>query len=368
MEVLFCWFLIGLHLGSISPAENCSKSNDVYAMLGDNLTLPVFVVETKRIIKIAWVNSRAVKFATSYPNGSIEIWDSYYAKRLTTSSNGSLIINDLKKEDVSTITATIYLGGDDCSQTYHLKVAVSPAENCSKSNDVYAMLGDNLTLPVFVVETKRIIKIAWVNSRAVKFATSYPNGSIEIWDSYYAKRLTTSSNGSLIINDLKKEDVSTITATIYLGGDDCSQTYHLKVAGKCGATKKVSARAGGNVTLQVEESSIESFWERPVGVQFATTKPRGNIDHQDQYSKRLLRSDGSLIITGLSPQDKGDYRAILLSPDGVRCAQAYNVYISDTSNLKASETRCEGIWWMVLGGIICCLINSKKVNHNLFLF
>ncbi|XP_040268131.1 uncharacterized protein LOC120982199 isoform X2 [Bufo bufo] len=233
--------------------------------------------------------------------------------------------------------------------------SISPAENCSKSNDVYAMLGDKLTLPVFKVGTKPIKKIAWVNSRADKFATSYPNGSIEIWDSSYAKRLTTSSNGSLIINDLKKEDASTITATIYLDGDDCSQTYRLNVAGKCGATKKVSARAGGNVTLQVKERSIESFWERPVGVHIATTKPGGDIDHQDQYSKRLLRSDvnGSLIITGLSPQDKGDYRAFILAPAGVRCAQTYNVYISDTSNLKASETRREGIWWMVLGGIIC---------------
>ncbi|KAM4014120.1 uncharacterized protein ACNLHF_004009 [Anomaloglossus baeobatrachus] len=207
-----------------------------------------------------------------------------------------------------------------------------PTKFCEETGQVFAVFGEEVTLRVSVAEEQEIRKILWVSSRGVLIATSYPGRPVEIREDFYANRLTASSDGSIILKDVKKEDGGIVKATIYLlDGGDCSQTFNISVTGKCGKSKTVSAKVGGNVTLQVEESYVgDRFWERPVGVHFATTKPDGYIDLRgSQYNGRLMGShDGSLTVTNLSAKDQGDYRAVLYPVDGVFCAQMYNVYVS----------------------------------------
>ncbi|XP_075700109.1 uncharacterized protein LOC142664716 isoform X2 [Rhinoderma darwinii] len=230
-------------------------------------------------------------------------------------------------------------------------VGFVPAKDCEETRDVFATFGEEVTLQVSVVETALITQILWVTFRGVHFATSNPGGSFEIREDFYADRINASSDGSLIIKNLKMEDGGIVKASIYLSdGEDCSQAYNLSITGKCGESRKVSAQVGGNVTLQVEESHIKNlFWERPVGVNFAKTKPGGYIDLRGRQNNSRLQGspDGSLIINNLSAPDQGDYKAIIFPPDGVGCAQMFNVTISDdSSNLR------EDISMYVISGII----------------
>ncbi|KAM3919062.1 uncharacterized protein RB166_013817 [Leptodactylus fuscus] len=437
MKNIFCWLIVLIHLQIILPAIVCEETRDVFGINGEEVTLQVSVVQGKDIRQIRWVTFDGVNIATSRPGGFVEIREDYYADRLRATSDGSLIIEDLKMEDGGIIKATIYLlDGEDCSETYNLSVtgkcgmakkvsvpvggnvtlqveeshinnlfwerpvgviigrtnpggfldlreekykgrlqgspdgsltlrnvsgqdqgyyravifppdgvacarvydvsiSVLPAKVCEETRDVFGVYGEEVTLQVSVVQGKDIRQIRWVTFDGVNIATSRPGGFVEIREDYYADRLRATSDGSLIIKDLKMEDGGIIKATIYLlDGEDCSEAYNLSVTGKCGTTKNVSAPLGGNVTLQVEESHISNlFWERPVGVIIATTKPGGFLDlRQDHYNGRLQGSpDGSLTIRKVSAQDQGDYRAVIFATAGVACARMYDVSISTSS-------------------------------------
>ncbi|XP_073495620.1 SLAM family member 5-like [Phyllobates terribilis] len=236
-----------------------------------------------------------------------------------------------------------------------------PAKHCEETGQVTAVLGEPVTLQVSVVEAQQIRKILWVTSRGVLIATSYPGRQVEIREDFYANRLDATSDGSIIIKDVKKEDGGIMKATIYLlDEDDCSQTYNLSIVDKCGKSKNVSAKVGGNVTLQVEEKYVGNwFWERPVGVHFATTKPDGYFDPRgNQYNGRLMGShDGSLTLTKLSAKDNGDYRAVILPPDGGGCAQIYNVYVSD-----ACAGRRAGVDVYVITGITVLVTIKSRAD------
>ncbi|KAM3918706.1 uncharacterized protein RB166_013482 [Leptodactylus fuscus] len=218
-------------------------------------------------------------------------------------------------------------------------LSVLPAIVCEETRDVFGVYGEEATLQVSVVQREQIRQVRWVTFNGIAICTSRPGGFVEIREDYYADRLRATSDGSLIIEDLKMEDGGIIKATIYLlDGEDCSEAYNLSVTGKCGTTKRVSVPVGGDVTLQVEENHIKNLiWERPVGVIIATTKPGGFLDlREDHYNGRLQGSpDGSLTIRNVFGQDQGDYRAVIFTPDGVACARVYDVSISGgTSNVK----------------------------------
>lgn len=99
----------------------------------------------------------------------------------------------------------------------------------------------------------------------------------------------------------------------------------------CGATIKVSAPEGGDVTLPAGGAEMRIiFWRRDRELTYIARTAPGTLYliNDRSYKGRLnVTAEGALIITKLNPEDQGVYRAEVERRTWSPCVQLYDLTV-----------------------------------------
>ncbi|XP_073498384.1 SLAM family member 9-like [Phyllobates terribilis] len=227
MEKLFvCIGFLHFHTG-VRTESFCGESKNMTGVEGGEVTLQVDHTEFNDAI---WVNqSNLSSIAKTKPGKVIEDIKGSYKGRLRATSNGSLVITNLTREDQGSYKANIWLS-KQCTQMYYLTVYdVAPESFCGESRNVAGVDGEEVTLQVDLTE---INDITWVTRNNLDpIAKTKPGNVIEDIISSYRGRLNATSNGSLVITNLTRDDQGSYIANIKRSSQ-CTQEYNLTVYDK----------------------------------------------------------------------------------------------------------------------------------------
>ncbi|KAM4664854.1 pregnancy-specific glycoprotein 22-like [Discoglossus pictus] len=310
----------------------CGDTSNITGVEGGNVILQVY---KNNIMDISWIR-KSHHFGSTKPGGIIQLRENRFAGKVNGTSDASLIIKNLKKEDQGIYTANILSNkdGQHCKQHYDLRVnSVVSDKPCDDTTIVTGIYGGDTILQV---DENDIKGISWLIG-GNHFASTKPGGIIESRENQFARKVDGTYDASLKITNLTEEDQAIYTANILRNkeGRQCKRYYDLRVHNVlcdplCGGTRNVVATEGGDTILRINRSNIKYISWIIGRHHFASTKPGGIIEPQDDHFQGKLNGshDASLIIKHLTMEDQGIYTSNILSNKGEwQCNQHYNLRI-----------------------------------------
>ncbi|XP_073466567.1 uncharacterized protein [Aquarana catesbeiana] len=251
------FLLILTFFSFLQKGETCGEKN-MSGTIGGRVTLHVDLAD---IEYISWVASNPdVKFlAKTEPGKPAATRHPAYIGRAKATADGSLVIISLTKEDQGQYVANVQrfkLG--QCLQKFNLRVfGVSSAESCAEWINVSGVEGGEATLPL---DLTGFTSITWVTfNDLVHFAVTEPGKPIVIQDDRYKGRLNVTTNGSLIISGLTREDQGTYGSyTLAPTSLQCAQLYNFTVLGTQSLDSYVThAASGKEFTVYTDQGFAE---------------------------------------------------------------------------------------------------------------
>ncbi|XP_077319490.1 cell adhesion molecule CEACAM3-like [Lithobates pipiens] len=342
---------------TIKAEAFCGEKTSLSATDGRLVVLHPMVAETKDLSIILWIRDDLTEIVTiRYLNESADIQNNGYGDKVIITRDGSLTINNLTMEDQGTYIVVIKrLNQSDCKHTYDVSMSgIIPERAKTKTVHLFSYEEQKVDLPLPKHLIDQVEDVFWTKDYTKHITTTFKNGSLHVLDSGYQGRLYT-SNGSLIIHDLRVEDRGKYSADINLTNNELyTQIYHLSIYRKSYYTTygtwNVSVTEEEDLILQNYVKDMKSIdWLTPRVIRFAVTKLGGDICILDpSYSDRLSSlKDGSITIKRVTKQDKGIYRAHMFSPNGMLLEQQYHVHIYENHTL---------LYWMLALGVAVSLV------------
>ncbi|XP_063295392.1 SLAM family member 5-like [Pelobates fuscus] len=207
MIYIHIWILIFIFLPkSILCADLCGDKRKVFGAVSGEVVLPLNQTAIK---DIAWVIAN-IHFATTRPDGEIDIRYNRYEGRLYGTADGSLNFTKLTSEDQGEYTAYILTGPKIkfCEQQYDLRIF---RKLLSEDMEILPSVTRNGTCSVilFCMVNGSDVNITWISSNSTEI--NVVNGSLHITDT------------NNIFTCTAKNPVSTISRTVnpqrYCRGD-----------------------------------------------------------------------------------------------------------------------------------------------------
>ncbi|XP_040190461.1 uncharacterized protein LOC120921997 [Rana temporaria] len=320
---------------SVSEQSSCGDIRDVTGREEEEITLPLDG-DGVQVKIVYWLSPSGELLAKTKPGGYIQA-QSNYNRRLKTLADSSLTIMKLTTEDQGIYVANVYMNsGKRCSQKYNVIVSgVTPETANMKTVYVFSSEEQEVTLPFPELLMDQVEDVFWMKDYAQHIATTFMNESLHILDSRYQGRLNSTSDGSLIIHDLRVEDRGKYSADIHLTNKELyTEIYHLTIYRKSYyiplGRRNITVTEGGDLNLQNDLQGIQSIdWLAPRWNRFAVTKQDGTMCiYNENYSDRLSSlKDGSITIKRVTKKDEGIYRAHMFSHNGTLLELEYQVYI-----------------------------------------
>ncbi|XP_077320279.1 uncharacterized protein LOC143942762 [Lithobates pipiens] len=228
----------------LQKGETCGQKN-TSGTIGGRVTLHVDLAD---IEYISWVAANPdIKFlAKTEPGKPVATRHPAYIGRVKATADGSLVIISLTKEDQGQYTANVQrFKFGQCLQTFNLRVfGVSSAESCTKWINVSGVEGGEATL---LLDLTGFTSITWVTvNDLVHFAVTEPGKPVVILDDRYKGRLNVTTNGSLIITGLTREDQGTYGSyAVAQTSLQCAQLYNFTVLGTLSQDSYATHAASG---------------------------------------------------------------------------------------------------------------------------
>lgn len=321
----------------------CGEKTFLSATSGRLVVLHPVVAETEELSIILWIRDDLTEIATiRYLNESADIQNNG-GDKVDISRDGSLTINNFTMEDQGTYIVVIKrFNQSDCKHMYDVSMpGIIPERAKPKTVNLFSYEEQKVALPLPKHLVDQVEDIFWMKDYSKHISTTFKNGSLHVLDSRYQGRLYSTSNGSLIIHDLRVEDRGKYSADIHLTNKELyTQIYHLSIYRKSYYTTygtwNVGVTEGEDLILQNDVKEIKSIdWLTPRFIRFAVTTPGRDICILDRsYSDRLSSlKDGSITIKRVTKQDKGIYRAHMFSHNGMLLEQQYHVHIYEDRTL-----------------------------------
>ncbi|XP_040189500.1 uncharacterized protein LOC120920999 isoform X1 [Rana temporaria] len=214
------------------PAENSSNTISIYAHEEDAVFLPLpehLLNQTDYV----WKKGKE-HIATSFRNGSIHIPDLKYRDILNSSHDGSLIIKAQEWGNKDKYSVDVKM--NDSLSTIHYFVKVQNHKFIPHAKgpiNVSATVGGKCTLPLEDgdYERSKIVKIDWLTKRWAYFAETKTDGVISILEDIYEGKLSSSPEGCLIFNNVRKRNQGVYRACIFLNnGKIFEQMYQVSIS------------------------------------------------------------------------------------------------------------------------------------------
>ncbi|XP_073495437.1 uncharacterized protein [Phyllobates terribilis] len=339
--LIFCWIpfvFTQLNVTCDGPAETLTFEE------GEDAILQVSRKYTQLSI-INW-NFEQHIIAITRPGQPLKLekYSFKYAGRLSSSSDGSLVISRLTPTDGQIYRAELFDANRSylCVQLYDVTTdapggnspSVPLSEACSPTIQVLYKVGENVILRL--PSHSRIASIYWDINNIDHIVTTQPGGIIYRQNSSYNGKLSVTNDGSLKIFNLTTKDQHVYRADhfnqqwVHL----CTQHYDVRVKDvTCdGPAETLTFDEGEDAILQVSRkytqlSNINWNFEQHI---IAITRPGQPLKlekYSYKYAGRLSSSsDGSLVISRLTPTDGQIYRAEMFDANrSYLCVQLYDV-------------------------------------------
>lgn len=133
----------------------------------------------------------------------------------------------------------------------------------------------------------------------------------------------------------------------------------------CGATIKVSAPEGGDVTLPAGGAEIRIIsWRRDSELTYIARTAPGTLYliNDRSYKGRLnVTAEGALIITKLNPEDQGVYRAEIERRTWSPCVQLYDLTVPGAEEL--TDYTALNIVRLILSACVFLIACCVSVHH-----
>ncbi|PIO40599.1 hypothetical protein AB205_0154110 [Aquarana catesbeiana] len=223
------------HMYDVSMSEKspCGDMKDIAGREEEEITLPLDV-NRKQLKIVYWFLPRGDLLAKTKPGGYIQP-QSDYDRRLKTLPDGSLTIMKLTIKDQGIYVANVHMySGRSCLQMYNVTISsIIPERAKTKTVNLFSYEEQKVDLPLPKHLVDQVEDVFWMKDYSKHITTTFKNGSLHVLDSRYQGRLYSTSNGSLIIHDLRIEDRGKYSADIHLINKELyTQIYHLSIYSK----------------------------------------------------------------------------------------------------------------------------------------
>ncbi|XP_075185824.1 pregnancy-specific glycoprotein 22-like [Anomaloglossus baeobatrachus] len=335
---------------SLPLSEACSPTVQILYSIGQNVILKL--PSNSRTASVYWDINNIDHIVTTQPGGVMFRQNSSYNGKLSVTNDGSLRILNLTTKEQRVYRAD-HFNSDWvhlCTQHYDVRVKNVTCDGPTKTLTFDE--GENVTLQVSRNQP-HLANVNW-NFEQNVIAITRPGQPIELqkYSYKYAGRLSSSSDGSLIISKLTAADGHVYRAEIFDGNRTyvCVQLYDVTTDGPGRNSPSVifltlrqqSVRADTDWSIVMSKQQDNHLGEgitqilqnqkdkRPGGVMY-----RPNSSYNGRVS---VTNDGSLKIFNVTIKDQRVFRADHFNNEWVHlCTQHYDVRVKKTFAINHHE-------------------------------
>ncbi|KAG8549045.1 hypothetical protein GDO81_022993 [Engystomops pustulosus] len=266
---LYCWILLLCFMKYIS---GCGSTTSLTLDEGEDVVLRVN--RTQTLSYVVWEFKNHI-IAVTRPGQKLELGQySYkYPGRLFSISDGSLVIAQLRVEDVRVYRAELYDSKRFlCIQLYDLRIderpgispSVVPEEACSPTIQLLQLssrLGQDVILNL--ARRSSVVRVTWDINNIDHIAITQPGGVMYRQSSSYLGRVSAMDDGSLRFINLTSKDQNDYKAELFTSqwGHLCTQHYQVRLKRSSENPPSISdlqtvIRLGLSVTILLAALSI----------------------------------------------------------------------------------------------------------------